>query len=128
MKKTILAAVLASSAVFASTSSAFAACGLDCWLSNTFSSRDFVGDWIKDTFGPVHNDPDGKAQLMENLKQADKIVGSWPVGKSDGKGAINFGKFEWTMKGEKPTCDLEKLTAVVIKNKSPETLLKTCFK
>lgn len=129
MKKSILAAVLASSAFFATTSSAFASCGIECWLSNTFSSRDWVGEAIQDWFGPIHNSgQDGEDRLTENVSIADKIVGQWPVGKAAGKETINFGKFEWTMKGEKPTCDLEKITAVVIKTKSPEALLKTCFK
>lgn len=127
MKKTILAAVLASSAVFASTSSAFAQCGIECWLSNTFSSRDFVGEAIQDWFGPVHNGGSSES-TMKALKMADNIVGEWPMGKASGKGAIDFGEFKWMMKGEKPTCDLDKMTGVVIKTKSPEALLKTCFK
>lgn len=129
MKKTILATVLASSAFFTTTSAAFADCGIECWLSNTFSTRDWVGEAIQDWFGPIHdNGQDGEDRLEESLTIANKIVGQWPVGKPVDKETISFGKFEWTMKGGKPTCDLKKITAVVIKTKSPEALLKTCFK
>ncbi len=143
-KKTVIAAVLASGATFASMPAANASCGLECWLSKTFSTNDYVGDWLKATFGGInYNDSNGQdgidakgkladkgklatkeetsrdAGLASELRKSDEIVSSWKSGKEymDSKALAKA----------RPGCKLPDLIRVVNKTKSPEAALKTCF-
>ena len=50
--------ILSVATLLATTTSAKADCGIECWLSNTFSSRDWVGDWLRDNLGGIHNSGD----------------------------------------------------------------------
>ena len=122
IKQTFIAAVLASATTFATGSAAQAECGLECWLSNTFSSRDWVGDWLKDTFEPVMNSAgqDGGRADFQDFEIANKIVSEWPPAEK------LFGKEEFAKL--RPACKLPKLLAVVNKERSPEALIKLCFK
>ena len=121
MKKILMAVII----TFSTTSVAQAQCGIDCWLSNTFSSQDFVGDWLKDTFGPVHNGgSDGKdlrkdEALLESYKKANDIASNWKVGKSL-KDRLSKSKIT-------PVCSLEKLLYTVNKEQKAEVLLEKCF-
>lgn len=121
LKQTIMAAVLASSAVLSTGTAAHA--DIDDWLRDTFSSRDWVGDWLKDTFGPVMNQggsDGGKTEFADLWAHANEISNKWAPGQKlfDAKELAEL----------KPVCDLPKLLAVVNKERTPEALIKRCFK
>lgn len=130
-KHTIMAAVLASSAVLSTGTAAHA--DIEDWLRNTFSSRDWVGDWLKDTFGPMHYDggkgdkeeaysmfgKGGKEEAYSMFAMADKITSGWAPGEK----IMDREK----LAGLKPVCKLPELLGVVIETKSPEALLEKCF-
>lgn len=139
IKQTFIAAVLATITTFSTGSAAQADCGLECWLSNTFSSRDWVGDWLKDTFGPLMDtcgqddgkggkeeayamltmQDGGKEEAYQMYVEANKIVDGWAPGQKIMDSEM--------LAGMKPVCGLSKLVEVVIETKNPEALLKNCF-
>lgn len=121
MKKTILAATLATGALLSTTSTASAACGIECWLEKTFSANDFVGDWLVDTFGPVHNGGEGTTRsVLKSVKMADKVAAGWKPGST-----ILEPDY---IRALKPSCNLKQLAAAVNNTRSPEGTVKTCFK
>lgn len=114
----MITALLVTGTAFTTMTPANAACGLECWLSKTFSTNDFVGDWLRDTFGPV-KDGGGEDRLMENLTVANKIVSEWKPGEK-------MLDREMLAKA-KPSCKLEQMVELVNKTKSPKALIKNCF-
>ena len=119
-RNAVLAAILASGTTLASMPAANAACGLECWLSNTFSTNDFVGEWLQDTFGPVNNGgAEGGEPLAKALKMSDKVASRWKPGQT----ILD----QETIANSKPACKLPALLSVVNKTKSPDAVLKRCF-
>lgn len=120
MKKIIMISVFSISTLL-STTTVQARCGIDCWLSNTFSTRDFVGDWLRGAFSPVHNSGNGKKgsnkELIKSYERANKIASTWKSGQKLVEKELKY----------KPTCKLQKLLDVVNKERSPEVLIKECF-
>ena len=120
MKKIIMISVLSIGTLLSTTTIVRAHCGIDCWLSNTFSSNDFVGNWLKDSFGGINNSDtggSGNKELIVSYERANKAASIW----KSGKGLINKeSKY-------KPICKLQKLLDVVNKERSPEALIKKCF-
>lgn len=122
MRRILLAAMIASGSFLSTVPSAQADCGIECWLSNTFSTNDGVGDWLRETFGGYANQggDDKNPRLGKNIARANEIAASWKPGK-------NYLNRE-DAAGLKPSCKLPDLVSVVIKTKSPEATLKSCFR
>lgn len=120
-KQATLVIALAGGTIMASGAPAQAACGLECWLSNTFSTNDFVGDWLRDTFGGIRKteDTEGDGKLVEMLMLSDRIVEDWEPGQKlmDRETAMRM----------QPRCKLPELVKVVNDGRSPEALLGKCF-
>lgn len=119
LRKMTLVAALSIGTIVTAVPTAQAACGIDCWLRNTFSTNDFVGDWLKDTFGPIRDGGTNDGRLKEALARSDKIASQWKPGRK----IID----EKTAATAKPSCKLPQLLNVVVKSRSPEATLKNCF-
>ena len=79
-KNTLLAAIVVVGASTFTVQAAQAECGIECWLRNTFSTNDFVGDWLRDTFGGVREGGAGNGKLHEALQSSNKIAAQWHPG------------------------------------------------
>ena len=111
--------ILSVATLLATTTSAKADCGIECWLSNTFSSRDWVGDWLRDNLGGIHNSGDKEnGELVYVYKKASSIVSTWKPGDR----LVNKEN-----RDIKPVCSTEKLLSTINEKQKPEALLETCF-
>jgi len=124
--KTVLASAIVASGLTIAAAPAQAGCWsasdpIGCWLQGNAGSKDFVGEWLRDTFGGIQNnghDFDTPNVKLDGYKQAVEIMAKWPrtKGKNDGeRAAVN------------QVCSGEKLLHVILETKSPEKTTAMCF-
>jgi hypothetical protein len=93
---------------------------IEDWLRRNFSTNDFIGDWLRDTFTPIHNSgEEGGFQSpsikLKGYKEAVLMMAKWP-------------KNEGAMPKVVQVCTGEKLLAVILETKSQKKTTATCFK
>lgn len=118
--KTTLLAAAAAASLSATTVPAHA--DIEDWLRQ-FGTRDFVGDWLRDTFGPVHyGDGNEGGQAFDSpsihqkgYQEAVEVMVKWPKPKKQEGKVVQV-------------CSGEKLLHVILETKSQDKTLETCFK
>ncbi|WP_417267609.1 hypothetical protein [Celeribacter baekdonensis] len=151
-------AILASATALTLTAMAVPAhADIEDWLRRNFSTRDFVGDWLRDTFGGYQNNGSGFDSPDINLKgykEAVEIMTKWPTPQPQlatehaavqkkAQSSVLSKKAEGTAMAQKAApvaapnrieraavnqvCDGEKLLQVILETKSPEKTKALCF-
>lgn len=92
---------------------------IDDWLRRNFSTRDFVGDWLRDTFGgfAANGGPgkfDSPSIHQEGYQQAVEIMTTWPATKDKRADVVQV-------------CSGEQLLKVILETKSQDKTLEKCF-
>lgn len=97
---------------------------IDRWLRDTFSTTDYVGEWMKDTFGPVHDSSNGSPSpktALPGYKDAVMTMEKWEKPRRDE-----------ALKLQHPTvrriCSDETLLSVIVETQSKELTQRICFK
>jgi hypothetical protein len=93
---------------------------IDEWLRRNFSTKDFIGDWLRDTFRPANNNGggggfDSPSIQTKGYQQAVEIMAKWPKSKGE-------------RKSMEQVCSGEQLLNVVLETKSQEKTVAKCFK
>lgn len=116
IKTTILATV---AAVTLTSMPVPAHADIDDWLRRNFSTNDFVGDWLRNTFGGLAGNGgpgnfDSPSIHQEGYQQAVEIMAKWPKVKAKRADAVQV-------------CSGEELLKVILETKSQDKTVEKCF-
>ncbi len=121
--KTLISSLALGTLILAGTASTVEARDIEDWLRNTFSTRDYVGDWLKDVFGPVHNSGGSTPSPDINLpeyREAVLVMERWDRGELKRLKSISSPM--------RQICSDETLLSVIVETRSQEMTQRICFK
>lgn len=92
---------------------------IEGWLRRNFSTRDYVGDWMRSTFGGLAGNGgsgnfDSPSIHQEGYQQAVEIMTKWPSAKDKRSDAVQV-------------CSGEELLKVILETKSQDKTVEKCF-
>ena len=103
---------------------------IDDWLRRTFSSTDHVGNWLRDTFGPVQN-PGGTSTghvdvALPDFRRAQMAVAKWD--KSEQRYAVQKRYAKKSTQAMRQVCSDDVLVSVVAETQDLGMTQRICFK